>query len=230
MSVAQEPRLRQELQRALLFSALDDKQLAAVLVSSHHYTPDAESRLFEQGERARRFFWIRSGTVKLSRLSPSGEEKIIEVLSSGQTFAEALMFMGEHSTYPVTAQTLERSEIIGFENAAFLSVLRQSVETSFRLMAAMSQRLHGLISDIDQLTLQTATARVADFLIARSSETGEVDLGMPKHVVASRLSIKPETLSRIFARLSGQGILAVTGTQINIRDAKALHALVEAET
>lgn len=229
MSVAREPQLEAELRKALLFSALDEAQLALVLGTAHRRTLEAGARLFEQGERATHFYWIRSGAVKLSRLSPSGEEKIIELLSAGQTFAEALMFMGKECAYPVTARTLEPSEIIIFDKGAFLSILRESVDTCFRLLADMSQRLHGLVSEIDQLTLKSATARVADFLISRASDTGEVALGMPKHVVASRLSVKPETLSRIFSRLSAQDIITVAGAQITVNDMQSLRALVTDE-
>jgi CRP-like cAMP-binding protein len=225
MSVVQQS-IVSELRSALLFSSLDQGQLSRVVASAHSLSLEAGARLFGQGEPAGRFFWIRSGAVKLSRLSPSGEEKIIEILSSGQTFAEALMFMGKESAYPVTAHTLEPTEIMAFPNETFLLVLSESVDTCFRLMADMSQRLHSLVGEIDQLTLRSASARVADFLLARASNEGTVELGLPKHVIASRLSIKPETLSRIFARLSAQGILTVAGGLITIDDPEKLRTLI----
>jgi len=229
MVISHDAALEAEIRRATLFSALNEKQLELVLASGQQHALDVDDTLFEQGQPANRFYWLRAGSVKLSRLAPSGEEKIIEIVSPGQTFAEALMFMGTECAYPVTAQTLMPSELIGFDNATFLSALRGSVDTCFRLMAAMSQRLHGLVSEIDQLTLRSATARVADFLMAKASDEGEVALEIPKHAVASRLSIKPETLSRIFSRMSSQGILSVSGSRITIKDAGALRTLVDVE-
>lgn len=54
-------------------------------------------------------------------------------------------------------------------------------------------------------------------------------LDVPKHVVASRLSIKPETFSRILKRLASQELIAVNDQHITLLDVAALEALVRIE-
>ena len=75
--------------------------------------------------------------MKLYRTSPHGDEKVIEIVSAGQTFAEAIMFM-DRKTYPVSAEALMDTEVIGFDSKVFTELLRESVDTCFRVMGEMS--------------------------------------------------------------------------------------------
>jgi CRP-like cAMP-binding protein len=227
--ISADPQLITELQRVYLFAGLDSTQFQRVLAVGQSYSVETDASLFEQGQPADRFFLVRRGLMKLSRLSPSGDEKVIEFLPSGQTFAEALMFMGKTGPYPVTARAIEPSEVLGFENRGFLAILRESPDTCFRVMGSMSKRLHALVNEIDRLALQSATSRLIDFLLT-SEHDGKVELRTPKHVLASRLSIKPETLSRIFARLATDGHISVHGSHIDLHRLAELRKILEAES
>jgi CRP-like cAMP-binding protein len=181
--------------------------------------------MFREGEVADTFYFVLSGQVKLYRLSSAGNEKVIEIIRPGQTFAEALMFR-DRPCYPVNAQALSDSLLLAVTNQGMLELLSQSTPLAFQVMAALSIRLHGLLNEIDSLTLQNATLRVVNYLLylmpEGSGEEGEVELPAAKNIIASRLSIQPETLSRILATLSRQGLIAVNGLNIDIRDVAAL--------
>jgi len=215
------------LGKAYLFSHLDAHQLARVVAMSRRLSLEDGGMLFNAGDKAERFFLVIAGQIKLSRLAPSGNEKVIEIIGAGNTFAEALMF-NESPTYPVAATSIDHSEVIAIDNKAFLALLRESIETCFRLMSDMSQRLHSKIKEIDDLTLQNALGRVAGFLIDKAERVNEdshdFKLDVPKSIIASRLSITPETLSRTLSNLSNQGLIRVTGNRITILDFDRLHA------
>ncbi|MEJ2509253.1 MAG: Crp/Fnr family transcriptional regulator [Gammaproteobacteria bacterium] len=219
-----------ELRRAYLFSELDDDQLAEVVREMRLIDLDKGERLFEQGDPARRFFVVRRGLIKLYRLSPEGHEKIIELIAPGQSFAEALMFMAANG-YPVHAEAVETTELFSFDNEVYKALLRDSVESCFRLMASMSMRLHKQINEIDRLTLHNATYRLVAYLLQELPEevvtSPDVQLTTAKSVIASRLSIQPETFSRILARLSRDGLIEVEGNRVLLRDIPALRRLIE---
>ncbi|HHQ43201.1 MAG TPA: Crp/Fnr family transcriptional regulator, partial [Chromatiales bacterium] len=145
-----------ELRRLPVLAALSDEQLARVRRGARLVELAEGEHLFEHGQRAERFFMLREGRIKLYRLSPEGDEKVIEIIRPGQSFAEAVMFM-EGKRYPVSAQALVRSELVAFDNAVFLQILRESVDTCFRVMAAMSMRLRARVNEIEALALQNAT-------------------------------------------------------------------------
>ena len=86
--------LTNELRRNYLFAHMDEEHLATLLATAQELRLQSGDQVFRQGEPAERFYFMREGLVKLFRLSPEGDEKIIELMRTGETFAEAVMFMG----------------------------------------------------------------------------------------------------------------------------------------
>ena len=148
-----------DLRRNYLFSELDEARLQRVARHAAHVHLNEGEALFEQGDLAKRFYLLLSGQVKLFRLSPAGNEKVVDIVVPGSTFAEALMFL-DRPHYPVGAQALQASEVISIDAADFADMLRGSVDTCFVMMGAMSQRLRGLLREIDDLSLHSASCRL----------------------------------------------------------------------
>ena len=195
--------------------AAQERLLAATLESSH----DSTTLLIRQGQEADRFFLVLKGRVKLFRISADGQEKVVEIIHPGQTFAEAVMFT-QKSVYPVCAETLEPVHLVSFPNRLMLQLLEENPKSCLHLLGHMSVRLHQRLGELETLTLQNATQRFALFLIQnlenRSAETADIDLQLPKRLVAARLSMQPETLSRIMARLRTAGLIEINGRSIHI--------------
>lgn len=218
------------LRQVHLFQALDDAQIEAVRHTMRVRDLDDGERLFDFGQPALHFYYVASGQVKLFRNSADGSEKVIEVVRSGQTFAEAIMFMRRSAGYPVSAEAIIASRVWVFDSETMTALLRESVDACFRLMAALSIRLRQKIDEIDRLTLHTATFRVICFLLEQVPGDfvpgSEVHLSMPKSVLASRLAIQPETFSRILARLTRDGMLRVQRNDIVIENIVGLREMV----
>ena len=160
--------------RAYLFADLSDKQLTLVKRNMGVIQLDEGQHLFDHGQDATRFFLVRKGQIKLYRLSADGLEKVIEIVQAGESFAEAIMFM-ERQTYPVSAEALEPTELCVFDNKAYRELLRESPDTCFRLMGAMSMRLRLLLNEINAITLQNATFRLAHFLLSQAADDDSVE-------------------------------------------------------
>ena len=213
----------EELRRALLLSGLTEEQLQRVASRAIRLRLGEGCMLFTQGDPADRFFLVRKGKVRLFRLSPEGAEKVIEIVAAGQTFAEALMFLNA-PRYPVCAAALCPAELIALDAKDFAQMLRESIDTCFVLLGVLSQRLRRLIGEIDNLTLHTATSRMARYLLAKLPKKTDrvLVLDVRKGVLASRLSIKPETFSRVEKSLSDRGIIQVQGSRVTVLDRPAL--------
>ena len=220
----------EELRGIYLFSVLDDEQLTRILSSTQILRFAEGERLFDHGQPSRHYFFLRSGQIKLFRSARDGGEKVIEIVRAGETFAEAVMFMGEARAYPVSAQAIVDSELLAFDQQTMLGILEQSTPTCMRLMAGMSRRLRQQVDEIDRLTLHNATYRLANYLLQQIPrgvlESPELHLTTPKHIVASRLAIQPETFSRILSRLAEAGCVEVHGQNIVLTDIEALREIV----
>lgn len=233
MDMRYSPTIRSELRRVYLFGELSDAQMDRIVEDARLLNLEKGESVYTYGEVARNFFLVRSGNIKLHRISASGQEKVIDLVGAGRTFGESLIFAGSGTTYPTHAQAIERSVVLVFTNELFRGLLEESVKTCFRLMGAMSQRLHQQINEIDGLTLHDATYRLVTYLLEQLPEgvvqSRKVFLHTSKSVIASRLSIQPETFSRILARLTKRGLLEADGNYIVLHDIPALRALVDSQ-
>ena len=217
--------IKQNLKRHHLFSKLSELQLDRVSQFSQVQKLIDGQRLFTQSDKVTSFYMVLSGKIKLFRMSPDGQEKIIEIVKSGEIFAEALMFTSQ-TDYPVSSAALADTMVIGINAKNFREMLWESTETCLLLLGGMSFRLRRLIKEIDTLTLHSGTCRVASYLIQEMSEDkNEFILDTPKNVIAARLSVKPETFSRIIKNLNNQGILTIDGNSVKIHDIDALKHL-----
>ena len=219
-----------ELQQIPLFEALNEKQLESMLVLSRAITLSAKNILFEKNTEATYFYLLKSGQIKLFSLSADGDEKVIEIINPSQTFAEAIMFMPKR-IYPVSAEAIKNSELYCFDMKQFRKILEDSQDTCFRLLAMMASRLHSRLDDINNLALHNATYRLVVYLLDQlpegAMELSSIHLAATKSIIASRLSIQPETFSRIMLRLSKQGFIEVQGNEITLLDVNGLRQLIQ---
>lgn len=215
-----------------LFSGLDPEQLQRVFGSGRIDRFDQGQILFNRGQPAHHFFVVIEGQVNLVVISKSGDEKIVDILGPGKSFAEAVMFM-EQSVFPLTAIAAAPSAVARFASADYLSMLRESPGTCLRMLGHLSQRLHMRIREIEYLTLESATHRLARLIESRLPPPGEgpaeVVLTESRQELASRLSIKPETLSRILRNLSDCGAIRVKGRHLEVPDRKALRDVLDSQ-
>ncbi|HPO20275.1 MAG TPA: cyclic nucleotide-binding domain-containing protein, partial [Rubrivivax sp.] len=102
--------------------------------------------VFRVGEPCEAFHVAVTGQVKLFVLSQSGQEKVIEIVGPGQTFAEALMFTNR--PYILNAQALADSLVLSIGKPAVVGEITRDARFGLRMLAGISRRLHGLIHDV----------------------------------------------------------------------------------
>lgn len=221
---------RDDIAGVFLFSTLEDALLEQITGAACKVFPKRGDVLFTHGDGVSHFYYVVQGRVQLSRTNRNGDEKIFALVGAGETFAEALMFGSAAKGYPVDARLLEDAELIAFDVQLMRAILVESVDACFQIMGSMSRRLHELLEHIEDISMHNATYRLVNFLLAQrpESDTGASDirLSVPKLVIASRLSIQPETLSRILARLREDGLLDSEGSQIVLKDVDRLSTIV----
>ncbi|MCX7180839.1 MAG: helix-turn-helix domain-containing protein, partial [Proteobacteria bacterium] len=126
------------------------------------------------------------------------------------------------------AEGLIDSLLLHIGSAPVFELLQRDPLFARRMLAGLSMRLHSLVQDVETYSLRSSAQRVVGYLLQQcpQSEPGEgsFDISLPtsKQVIASRLNLTPETLSRIFHDLSTNGLIGVSGKQITINDVKRL--------
>jgi CRP/FNR family transcriptional regulator len=138
------------------------------------------------------------------------------------------VFAGEH--VPANAQAVVPSRLLFFPRAAFVALLEKHPALALKLLADLSLKLRQFAAQIENLSLKEVPARLATYLLVLAESQGrrdQVTLAISKGQLASLLGTIPETLSRMFAKLSGQNLIEVEGRTIRLLDVPALQALAE---
>jgi CRP-like cAMP-binding protein len=185
--------------------------------------------LFRQGDPATAFFIVIDGWVKLYRITLSGEETVIHILTKGDSFAEAVAFTG--SRFPATAEAISDARVVRIPADHIVRSIRESPDIALAMIASTSQHLHHLVQQVEQLKAQSGVQRVAEFLASLAPvDQGSCVIALPydKVLIAARLGLKPESLSRAFAKLRSVGV-AVHASHVAVNDVAKLRQLAADE-
>jgi CRP-like cAMP-binding protein len=217
----------QILSRLPLFQELAPEQIAALESACRERRLAKGEMLFQKGDLPKGFFVVVFGQIKLAFPSSQGNEKVVQILGPRQSFGEAVMFLDRPC--PVFAEGLVDSLLLHIGSAPVFELLERDPLFARRMLAGLSMRLHSLVEDVETYSLRSSAQRVVGYLLQHCPQQegpceGSFEISLPtsKQVIASRLNLTPETLSRIFHDLSANGLIGVSGKQITINDVKRL--------
>ena len=211
-----------------LFSNMRDEELQRLATGCQLRRVERGKVIFRTGDPCHEFHVNVLGQVKLFVISPTGTEKVVELVGPGDSFGEAVMFMGV--PYVLSAQTLTDSLILSIEKDVVLREIGASPEFALRMLAGLSRRLHGLIKDVEAYALHSGVQRVIGYLLGddnldeteNASQAITVSLPVSKAAIASRLSLTPEYFSRVLNELETAGLIHVDKREIHITDTARL--------
>jgi len=205
-----------------LFEGLPEEMLSRLLSEAHIASYSRNQLLFVHGETAKFVYLVLDGWIKIYRDTPEGEQTVIATLKTGETAAEAAIFLGKD--YPASCEVISEARLLEFPAGPFLSHLREDSELALKMLGTMSKRLRNLILHIEQIQARSTSQRLAEFLLGLGdSGDGPAIIKLPydKSLVAARLGMKPESLSRALAKLKKYGV-ATRGHDVEIIDVKGL--------
>lgn len=210
-----------------LFCDLSPAELSRVTQGCQVRRLGRGDTIFRLGQPCEEFHVVISGQVKLFAISPAGQEKVIELVGPGHSFAEALMFTGK--AYILNAESLASTLLLTVSKQSVLDEIARDPRFSLRMLAGISRRLHGLVHDIESGALHSGMQRVIGYLLSErlpenstAEEIFTVSLPVSKATVASRLSLTPEYFSKVLHELEAQKLIEIDKRDIRIIDVTRL--------
>ena len=219
----------QIITRIAVFRGLKPETVEHIIAPATATTLAAHQTLFRQGDPATAFFIMIEGWLKLYRITLSGEETVIHILTKGDSFAEAVAFTG--ARFPATAEAVTEARVVRIPADHVVRCIRESPDIALAMIASTSQHLHHLVQQVEQLKAQSGVQRVAEFLASLAPiDHGSCVIALPydKVLIAARLGLKPESLSRAFAKLRAVGV-AVHASHVAVNDVGKLRQLASDE-
>lgn len=220
--------LLKAISQAPLFNGLPEKQLYDIRKIAVQKQFAKGEMIFLDGDSSNGFYLVVSGMVKIFKLSSEGKEQILHFFGPGEPIGEVPVFSGR--PFPANAEALNPCELIFIPRQDFVNLIRGNPSLSLNMLAVLSMRLREFTVQIESLSLKEVPARLAAYLLYLSAEQEEnktVSLSISKGQLASLLGTIPETLSRIFSRMTEQGLIEVRGRTIHLMDREGLETLSE---
>jgi len=215
----------QIISRIAMFRGLKPETVLHITAPARVMMLKAHDTLFRQGEKATAFFIMIDGWTKHYRINLSGDEAVIHVLTRGDSFAESVALTG--ALFPATAEAATDARIVRIPADHVVRCIGENPEIALAMIASTAQRLQDLMLHVEQLKAQSSIQRLAEFLVSLAPVTDGpcvITLPFDKSLIAARLGVKPESLSRAFAKLRLAGAV-VHSARVAVKDVAKLRLL-----
>ena len=210
------------------FGGMTEPQLDDIKQITQVKTYKKGEAVFFEGDEGKGFYIVFEGLVKVFKTSSEGKEQILHVLGPGEPIGEVAVFAGR--SFPANAQALSNSRLLYLPRQAFVDLITQNPSLAMNMLAVLSMRLRQFTVQIESLALKEVPGRLAAYLIYLSEEQNskkKVHLKISKGMLAGLLGTIPETLSRIFAKMTDQKLIKVNGREIELINPDELKELAE---
>jgi CRP/FNR family transcriptional activator FtrB len=216
----------EEMRRQPVFAGVNPDHVEAMLKVSFLQRFPAHVELVREGDPADFLHVVVDGQVEIFA-SYRDRETTVAVLGPGHSFIVAAVILDR--VYLKSARALVPSRVLLIPAAAVRRYFAEDPAFARALATEMALAYRGIVKELKNQKLRSGLERLANWLMARHRETGstgQFELPFEKRVLASRLGMAPEVLSRSFAAL-GPYKVAVSGPQVRIQDVKALRQLAQ---
>jgi len=195
---------------------IDDPRTIELLETSCFVTKKQKGEiLFRQGQTGSIIYYLLDGRIKLYRLDQKGNECVIHFVNKNEFFAEILL---TQDIYPVNAQMLCNSTMLGVDKNKLLPLLKSHPDLSFKIIYMFANRINYLVDTIERLSMESAKEKFLNYLIYLSKihKSQTVTLDIPKQELALLLGMAKETFSRIERQLISDGLIEVNNKEIKL--------------
>jgi CRP/FNR family transcriptional regulator, dissimilatory nitrate respiration regulator len=203
-----EPPILRELP---LFASVDDATLARLTLEAKVESFDDGAVIFRQGDPVSAVVIILRGFVKVLRIASCGDETLIGIRADGETVGEAAC--GPNDAYRVSAEAVGPTSVLKLPAARFARFMKESPALCAAVVQDAKEQIAALVTEIESLKAQNADQRLAHFILSLcppGEEQCRFRLPYDKRLIAARLGVKQETLSRAFAKLRDYGVRTET--------------------
>jgi CRP/FNR family transcriptional activator FtrB len=205
--------------RALhLFAGMTDDGFEALVRGSFLQAFPAGVELFRQGDRADFLHVLLEGTVELGAAS-AGRETTVALVRPVASFILAAVLRDK--PYLMMARTLGRSRVLMIPGEAVRAAFTTDPAFALAVVDELARAFRFMVREIKNHKLRSGVERLANWLLLAADAEGRLLLDIEKRVLAARLGMTPENLSRAFATLGGYGV-SVNGRAVTLRDRDSL--------
>lgn len=204
-----------------LFSSLSKETHEKIASFSTLVALQEGEHLFYEGEKSTNLLMILSGEIQVFKSDPKGNVVVLHTFQKYDMVAEMTLF--QNINYPASAKAVNEAVILAMDFQQFEQEILSQPSIAMTMIRSLNHKIRSLEKVITQHTTMGAHERVIRFLLDNENSLG----GYKQHQVATRLNIKPETLSRILKELKSQKIISNQWKDLTILNRRALKSSLD---
>jgi CRP-like cAMP-binding protein len=218
-----------------LFRDLSREQTKDILgpAASRRYAKGAH--VFEQDSQAEHFFLLLNGHLRVTRVTPDGQQVVVRYIVPGDIFGIA-MAIGR-DTYPATAAAIVESLALVWPSATWPALVAKYPVLAAGTMQALGNRLQEVQARVVEMSTEEVERRVAHALLRLARQSGrktehgiEIDFPITRQDVAEMTGTTLHTVSRILSAWEGRGLVEGGRQKIVLTDSHRLFLLAEGQS
>ncbi|KLU60026.1 anaerobic regulatory protein [Peptococcaceae bacterium CEB3] len=209
-----------ELLRFDLFSFLSQDDVSPFLPHLQERRCRKGQILFVEGEIGSTVYFVLRGQIKLSKMSPDGEEQILDWCGPYDSFAETLLL--ENGSYPATAEVVRDGTLLILNNNIMPALLEKHPRLATALVRTLSKRLRLAQEFIRILTSKSTAGTLASLLLrlARPAPSPEAPIYIPPGLthrdLAGMIGTSREVVNRCLSAWKKSGIIRPSADSLEI--------------
>jgi CRP/FNR family transcriptional regulator len=175
--------------------------------------------IFSRGDQVKGVYLLAQGKVRIFVSDPTGKERTIKIVSPGELFGEAALFLKD--SYPAFSAAITGTKLFYFLKKDIVELITQNSELALATIGVLANRLSHFASLMES-SLKEVLPRLAAYLLELPETDGKIKLPIKKVELARHLATTPESLSRALAELKEEGLVRDEKSFIIILDRKLL--------
>jgi len=211
-------------------------ELIELLKSADHYMPIKKGTyLFQEGMVAKELYIIRSGCVKISKLSSDGRELSLRICRSDELVGELTLF-SDDPRYLFNASVLESGEVAVINKDVLEQQLFKNSKLAIEFMKWMSDHFRKTQTKFRDLVLLGKKGALYSTLVRMTNSYGVakddgilIDLPLTNQELANFCATTRESTNRMLNDLRKKGVLSITKGKITIHDLNYIKKSINCE-
>jgi CRP-like cAMP-binding protein len=211
----------QYLKTTPIFKGLDEELLSRILADSYGRDYTKDEYLFYQEDPAEAFYICVEGRIKLTQLTPDGNQVIMHYPGPGEVFGLIAVLRGIR--FPVAAQAVEDSRVIAWKDSVMTDWMRREPEIALNAIRILAVFIENFQDRITELSTERVERRIARTLLRLAQQAGHkeangirINVQLTRQDLAEMAGTTLYTVSRTLSKWEGDGLLDSSGPLIRI--------------
>lgn len=174
----------------------------------------AGTALFAEGDVCQTFLVVRSGRIKVSKLSDNGREVLLYRVDPDNLCVLTTSCLLAGSIYPAHGRTETDVDAVTLSKSEFDRLIVESKEFREMVFGSFSRRFSAFVEKIDEVVFHNLRERLWNML-ETESKTGSV-IAKTHQQLAQELGTEREVISRLLKQFERDGRLSLAKSEIKI--------------